>query len=103
MHQSESSKEQRGLEVTPELDFQYGCCLNATLMSHKMAPRFLYNLWTPAYVIKNTYIAISLEKTKKIFHKDMFFLIFSLPMLVSCNQTTAWLIPVINIFRVPPS
>ena len=40
MHQSESSKEHRGLEVTPELDFQYGCCFNATLMSHKMAPRF---------------------------------------------------------------
>jgi len=65
MHQSESSKERRGLEVTPELDFQHGCCLNAYLMSHKMAPRFFKICGPLAYVIKSTFIAISLEKAKK--------------------------------------
>jgi len=54
MHQSEISKEQRGLDVTPELYFQYGCCFNVTLMSHKMAPRFFLNLWTPALMSLRT-------------------------------------------------
>jgi hypothetical protein len=64
MHQSESSKEQRVLEVTPEWDFQHGCCLNVTLMSHKMAPRYFKLCGPLPYVIKNTFIAISLEKAK---------------------------------------
>jgi len=58
MHQSESSKEQRGLEVTPELDFKYGCCFNATLMSHKIALTFFKICGPLLYVIKNTFTAM---------------------------------------------